>query len=167
MATQMAQGRENLRAFGLGVALLVCLGSMLTQVTGCSGADGREPTYPVQGAVKFKGDPASGAFVVFHRNGAPVTLGPAKPDGTPADPINPNAQISPDGSFALTTFRGGDGAPAGDYVVTLQWHKSVLQDGAPVAGPNVIPPEYGDPKTSPLKYTVKPEQNTLEPWNIN
>jgi hypothetical protein len=167
MATQMAQGRENLRATGLGIAIVVCLGSVLSQFVGCGGDDGTEKTYPVQGAVKFQGAPASGAFVVFHRNGAPVTLGPAKADGAPADPVNPNAQIGPDGSFALTTFRGNDGAPAGEYAVTVQWNKSILQDDAPVAGPNVIPREYSDPKTTPLKVTIKPEANALEPWNIN
>jgi len=95
-----------------------------------------------------------------------VTQGPAQPDGTAAEPIRPSAQINPDGSFLVTTFRGGDGAPAGDYRVTVQWHRSVLQDGVPVAGPNVLPPEYGDPKTTPLKVTVKPEANTVEPWSI-
>jgi hypothetical protein len=144
----------------------MCLGSMLSQVVGCGGADDREPTYPVQGAIRFQGEPASGAFVVFHREGSPVTQGPAKSEGTTAEPINPSAQVNPDGSFLVTTFRGGDGAPAGDYRVTVQWHKSILQDDTPVAGPNVLPPEYGDPKTTPLKVTVKPEANTVEPWTI-
>jgi hypothetical protein len=146
-------------ALGLGVACF--LGA------GCSGGD-RTPVYPVQGQVKFKGEPASGAFLVFHPVDAPAAQAApeAGAEGAPAEPIRPRATVLPDGSFTLTTFDGGDGAPAGEYAVTLQWYKTVIRDKAPEAGPNVIPASYGKPDTTPLKITIKPETNALEPWDI-
>jgi hypothetical protein len=127
---------------------------------GCSG-EARTPVYPVRGQVKYKGEPASGAFVVFHPIGAPAPAGP-----TGEEVPRPTALVKPDGSFELTTFTGGDGAPAGDYAVTLRWQKMIYRQGVPEAGPNVIPRDYGEPGSTPLKVAVKPEPNSLPAWDI-
>jgi hypothetical protein len=35
--------------------------------------------------------------------------------------LGPHAEVGADGSFRVTTFRTGDGAPAGRCVLTLTW----------------------------------------------
>lgn len=146
---------RSVRAASVALILALLAG------TGCSKQDG-VPVFPVRGQVKFKGEPASGAFVVFHPVGAAPDPGASPVDEQPC----PSALVKPDGSFELTTRQGGDGAPAGDYAVTLEWFKPVQRNGAPEAGPNVIPPTYGKPESTPLKVTVKAESNDLPAWEV-
>src|SRR5438270_6044767 len=85
---------------------------ILALAAGCShdGSDsGREPVFPVQGQVLFQGKPATGAQVVFQRVG---TGGNA--------PVRASGQVDTAGKFVLTTYAAGDGAPAGEYEVTVE-----------------------------------------------
>lgn len=122
---------------------------------GCSRGDGFK-TYPVTGRVIVNGEPASGAFLVFHPVAAATGIG-----------NKPTAQVKPDGTFELTTVEGGDGAPSGDYAVTLEWRKLIQAGGEPVPGPNIVPQDYSLPQTTPLKVTVKEDANQLEPFRID
>lgn len=137
--------------------------ALLTVLAACSSSSPL-PVYPVSGTLKLKGEPASGAHVVFHPT-TPIQLPSAK-EGTPGEPVSPTAVVQPDGTFKVTSFVGGDGAPAGDYSVTVTWLKTITKNGQPEAGPNVIPPAYAKAESTPLKVTVKSESNTLEPWDI-
>ncbi|MDG3007466.1 hypothetical protein [Paludisphaera mucosa] len=131
-----------------------------TGLWGCSdaGLAGPDvPVYPVKGKVTFEGEPAAGAFVVFNPKTAP------KP-GQQA--FTPRATVQADGTFALTSATEGDGAPAGEYAVTVQWLKPVKQGADLVAGPNVIPKAYATAETTPLKTTVRQSDNALEPFAI-
>ncbi len=74
---------------------------------GCGGRSDKVPLYPVEGSVRVAGQPASGARLMFH------------PEDGLATPV-PFAVTGPDGQFQVTTYSLGDGAPAGDYVVTLE-----------------------------------------------
>jgi hypothetical protein len=124
---------------------------------GCSDEGAKAPVFPVKGAVQFEGEPASGAFVAFH----PKT--PAKPG---EDAPRPSAQVQPDGGFEVTTYTQGDGAPAGEYAVTVLWTKPITQGKEAVPGPNVIPSIYGSPDKTPLSVTIKEGPNQLEPFAI-
>jgi hypothetical protein len=115
------------------------------------------PLYPVSGTVKVQGEPASGAFVVFHPKNLP---------SQGAEPIRPSAHVKTDGSFQLTSFDNGDGAPAGSYVVTVQWHKLIKDGGDVKAGPNVVPSDYSKADTTPLLVSVKESENKLDPIEI-
>jgi hypothetical protein len=109
--------------------------------------------FPASGVVKVDGQAPVGAKLVLH---AVTPQGP--------DAAAPTASVKLDGSFAVTTYQAGDGAPAGDYIVTIQWYK-IDKDGT--VGPNVIPAQYGNPKTSPIKVTVNASGPTqLEPIAI-
>jgi hypothetical protein len=109
--------------------------------------------FPVSGSIKFNGQTPAGAQLVFH------AVNPADP-AAPA----PKASVKPDGSFVVTSYQSGDGAPPGDYVVTVEWYQ-VDKDGN--VGPNVVPKEYSDPKASPIKVTVAAgAPTTLEPIAI-
>jgi hypothetical protein len=109
--------------------------------------------FPVKGAVFFEGKPAAGAVVVLH----PLSPQPA---GTPL----PHAQVAADGSFVLTTYVTGDGAPAGDHAVAITWKQKT--EYAEQEGPDLIPSYFGDPKRSGLKATVRAEVNDLPPFRL-
>jgi len=134
----------------------VVVGAALLAITlpcvGCGkGGAARVPVHPVAGAVKFRGQAMNGAFVALH---------PKNPtDGVPA----PRASVAPDGTFTLSTHDGNDGAPEGEYVVTVQWYKPVKVGKDVVGGPNVLPPKYASASTSDLKITVAAGENHLKP----
>jgi hypothetical protein len=114
---------------------------------GCGG-DGRPARYPASGKVTVNGQPAAGALVVFHPKAADRANDP-KPFATAAD----------DGTFKLTTHDPDDGAPAGEYGVTVVWNvkakesKISIGDGG---GPLVdkLGGRYGDPRGPKLSATV-------------
>lgn len=134
-------------------------GLLLATLVGCGGST-PVPVFPVEGVVEVAGQPAAGAFVVFH----PVGSRPR--DASGAEVPLPSAQVKADGKFQLTTFEASDGAPAGRYAVTVQWHKLVGKGNDQQAGPNVVPPQYSDPASSPVQVSVESKPNQLEPIQI-
>jgi hypothetical protein len=123
----------------MGTFLLVALPALF--VGGCS--EPRVPVFPVMGKVTFQGKPPVGARVVLHA---------ANPQEI--DDVAPSGDVQGDGSFAITVYEPGDGAPQGEYVATVQWFKMVSGAGGSGAGPNVLPKKYGSPVTSPIKVSV-------------
>jgi hypothetical protein len=135
---------------------LLFLAVGISPFAGCSDCDPtRVPVHPVLGAIQFRGQPINGAFVTLHpKNGANI------------DVPHPRASVAADGSFTLTTFDGNDGAPAGDYVLTVQWYRPVKQGGDWVGGPNVLPKKYASPHTSDVRITVTAGENRLQPIQL-
>lgn len=122
---------------------------------GCGEAEPEHvATYPVETAVTFQGKPIPGAFVALH---------PKQP--MPEVPT-PRASVNIDGALIVTTFNGGDGAPAGEYIVTVEWYKPIKSGADVVPGPNVLPSKYASPKTSDLLITVSAESNKLPPIDL-
>ncbi|MFO0951873.1 MAG: hypothetical protein U0835_12120 [Isosphaeraceae bacterium] len=72
-------------------------------------------------------------------------------EGGDAAASRPSGKVSEDGTFQLTTYEAGDGAPAGEYTATLQWNKLVKRGNDFVAGPDIVPPAYTSPEQSPGK----------------
>jgi hypothetical protein len=137
------------------VAALVLVGTQISTV-GCRKSDqAREPVVPVDGAVTFDGKPLPGAMIVLHPK-----------NGGSASAPTPRAQVEKDGSFRFTTYDGGDGAPPGEYVATIAWYKLVNQSGDVKAGPNVLPPKYSNPTTSPWKVSVAQSATRLSPVQL-
>ena len=116
---------------------------LLMSAAGCTKHPPRQTVVPVRGQVTIAGQPAAGAFVVFH----PVD--PNDPKTAPAQ-----AYVKDDGSFVLTTYESEDGATPGDYVVTVEWRQLVERDGEFAPGPNVLPKVYGSRETSQIKFNV-------------
>lgn len=109
-------------------------------IAGCGGAKGPE-LHPVSGKVLLKGKAAEHATVVLH------PLHPAA-----ADAPKPRGKVGADGTFTLTTNTEGDGAPAGEYQVTVeQWLAGARSDDPPA---NRLPAKYSRPETSGLTATV-------------
>lgn len=96
--------------------------------------------------------------------GAFVTLHPVTPrgDSVPA----PRANVDRDGKLRISTFATGDGAPAGEYVVTVQWNRPVKAGGDVVSGPNVVPRKFASPSTSGLVVKVAEGPNQLAPIRL-
>ena len=105
----------------------------------------RKPTQPAQGKVLFDGQPVAGAQVVL----LSLSKGPSA-----------DAVTGADGSFILSTYTANDGAPAGEYAVTLVWRKP-LYDAAGKPGKNLLPARYAQKATSPLKAVIKSGNNNL------
>jgi hypothetical protein len=138
----------------LKVNFLVALSAVLV-FAGCSG-ETRVPVYPVKGKVSFKGEAPTGAQVVLH----PVDR------ATPSD-VAPVGTVKADGTFAITAYEPGDGAPPGEYVATIEWFKLIDKgEGAGGRGPNVIPKEYASPTTSPIRVSVKTSATQIPPIEI-
>jgi hypothetical protein len=124
--------------------LLVLALMALVFFTGCDKPKEQVPVVPVSGKLTVNGKPAAGALVVLH---------PAS-GGLPTD-VRPNAYAGKDGSFQLNTYAKGDGAPVGDYVVTVEWRQLEKKQGQePQLGPNLAPKEYAKFNTSKLKASV-------------
>lgn len=73
---------------------------------GCG--SGSAKSYPVQGKVLVNGKPVGGAEVIFY----------------PHNPAQQRVSVGnsgPDGSFQLMTLQAGDGAPEGNYDITVMW----------------------------------------------
>ncbi|HZZ27759.1 MAG TPA: hypothetical protein VFE46_07090 [Pirellulales bacterium] len=139
-------------AVGLFAAAL----SLAAAGCGSSKPEGLLTVYPAEGKVSFKGAVPQGAYVALH----PKTNFKA-PNG---QAVVPTAQVQPDGTFALSSYGADDGAPEGEYVLTAEWHKTVKGAGGdPVLGPNLLPPQYSKPATSPLKVTIVAGKNELPP----
>ena len=101
------------RLLGNFPTALLLSGWLLICLAGCGGGPVRPPVHPVTGQAFFqKMTPAAGAFIVFH----PVSEALEK-----AMEARPFARVQPDGSFSLTTYDEGDGAPEGEYGVTVVW----------------------------------------------
>lgn len=102
----------------------------------------------VAGKVTVNDQAASAGTVVFHPAGKGVTG-----YGT----------IQADGSYTARTG-GGAGLPPGDYLVTVMGNKApppADKPGTPTVEP-LFPPQYADPKTSGLKYTVTEDGGTYD-----
>jgi hypothetical protein len=139
---------RTLRRFALALLPALALAA------GCGG-EKELKVHPVTGKVSFQGKPAAGANVVLH----------PKSESIPKNVV-PSATVKDDGTFQITTYQSGDGAPPGDYTATIEWHKMITDEGGSGRGPNVLPPQYADAKSSPVSVTVKEGSNDIPPIEI-
>jgi predicted phosphodiesterase len=104
----------------------------------------RRPPHPVKGKVFFDGTPTPHAQIAFHLLDA---------SGKKATRTG-DAFVDPDGSFVLSSYTPNDGAPTGEYGVTVVWRQPWV-DAQGKAGPNLLPDKYARPDSSDLRVRVK------------
>ncbi len=146
-----------------------CLCLVSTWCLGCGSSTDRgyihhdEELFPVSGQVLFEGKPASNASITFHR----TESGPAveTESGEEGAPLNPRGTCDKAGKFQLFTYALGDGAPAGDFVVTVSWQDPENR-GRDDNYPELLPKRYQDPKTSGLKVQLKQGHNVLPAFEL-
>jgi hypothetical protein len=131
--------------FGLlGVAAALALS------VGCGRHASHVPLIPAASKLSYHGKPLAGALVVL------VPLHPAA--GTAA--LRPSALTGADGTFRLSTYAAADGAPAGEYAVTVVYRvppSGGTADAHTLAlstAPDSFGGRYADPKTSRLRLKI-------------
>ncbi|VTR96215.1 Uncharacterized protein OS=Singulisphaera acidiphila (strain ATCC BAA-1392 / DSM 18658 / VKM B-2454 / MOB10) GN=Sinac_3146 PE=4 SV=1 [Gemmata massiliana] len=131
------------------IALAVLATSLA--LAGCR--DGwKAKTYPAAGRVTVNGVAPEGARVHLH------------PLGEKVDQRNsrPWAVVQKDGTFTLSTYEKGDGAPPGNYKVTLRWpfepDKPDLGDRLGFA--------FTEAEASQWQVTIKDGDNQLAPIEV-
>jgi hypothetical protein len=107
--------------------------------------------HPVKGRVLLEGVALPKASVVLHPVGSSKL-----PQG-----ISPRGTAKEDGGFAVATFAEADGAPDGEFIATVHLLKTVVVDGDPIPGPNVLPVIYSRPETSPFRVNITRETKEL------
>jgi hypothetical protein len=128
----------------------------LSAIVGCGEAKPeRIAVHPAAGTITFKGQPMPGAIVALHPKSALAESVPT-----------PRANVDKDGTFKLSTFDAGDGAPEGEYILTVQWYKPIKQGPDLVSGPNVVPPKYSSPQHSDKIIKIAAGQNNLDPIKL-
>jgi hypothetical protein len=124
----------------------------------CAGCGDDAGLYPVSGTVLYKGEPAAGATVYFHRKGA-------------ADPFReqtPQGVVAEDGSFTLAG-PAGHGALPGEYAVLVEWKEGAGKRKGRSPGlnaPDRLKHRYLDPAKPRLQAEVKPTANRLPPFEL-
>jgi hypothetical protein len=141
----------------VGVALFA---AAVLATASCSGTRVTDLSV-VRGKVLYKGEPATGAQVIFH---------PRKEQG--GQTLIPTGVVEQDGSFTLVTNNKDQGAPRGDYYVFVIW----TEDRAPAgkrkgrkikAVPeDVFKGKYADHRHPRFKAQVKEGTNELPPFEL-
>ena len=144
----VAVPRRRFLAQAALILAIVCLSA-------CGGSD-RRRVYPVRGQVLVDGKGASDALVFLHAI-----------DDTDSRVVRPFAQADKEGKFAVSTYVSGDGAPAGDYHVTIEWRELSGLFKQDVGGPDRLKGAYADAKKAPFQITVGERDNELPPFEIS
>ena len=145
-------------------SLLSTIAAALAVLLGSSCAS-RQALYPVRAEVFVDGQRAAGALVVLH----PID------DNSPAA-IRPSGYVADDGSLKLTSYLSsarsvGEGAPVGDYIVTVAWLppdvKEYLAKHPNGALPDKLQGRYGQPSTSKLRAKVLAQPTELGRFDLS
>jgi hypothetical protein len=119
----------------------------------CSSKYGDHPPYPVSGQIVINGQPApKGVQIVFFHEG---DWGERS--------IVPMGVTDDEGKFEMQTYAIKDGAPAGDYKVTVEW--PAYGRGKHV-GPDKFGGKYAKQETSGLTAHVEKGKNQLPPLEL-
>ena len=141
---------------------MAILAGICLLLSGCG--DGRPATSPVRGKITFEGQAVTTGKIVFY----------------PDDGRSAMSTIGPDGTYELRTMDPGDGAIPGKHVVTITATRttgpampSSFEEelaGAGTQPPSddtasvqwLVPEEYSQRTTTPLKAEVKAGENTID-----
>jgi hypothetical protein len=136
----------------------------LVFVLGCGSADrARLPVYPTSGRLSVGGKPVQGVSVVLN----PIEGSPAARKG-----LSPSATSDESGGFVISTYAQDDGAPAGEYKVTLQWMRteSSTPNGPPAgfsAPRDKFEGRFRNPTVSTWSTKIEEGNNVLEHLTID
>jgi hypothetical protein len=125
---------------------------------GCGSDDGRVDVYPVSGKVLVQDRPADGAEVVFY----PMV---AEADGVKMP--GPAGTTDAGGVFHLRSYEALDGAPAGEFKVTVVWPAAPPPNASGVFQlKDRLGGRYANPQTSKLTATVEPGGGEIPPFEL-
>lgn len=121
---------------------------------GCGKSDGKRAVYPVTGKVLIDGQPGTEARLFF------------SPTDTDVTAPKPTAVADEQGNLIVTTYVTGDGAPAGEYKIGLEWPKIVNNFGRMQPGPDRLGGKYKDIATSKWTVRITEGPNTIPDFDI-
>ncbi len=102
-----------------------------------------KPVFPITGVVKIDGVPQEGIQVVFHdERGVDVK-----------QPTFPTAFTDAQGNLIVSTYANGDGAPAGNYLLTFIWGQ-INPLSMSYGGPDKLQGRYADAEKSEFRLVV-------------
>src|SRR5262249_16772574 len=111
----------------------------------------KRATYPVTGTVWFEGQRVQNAVLALHVYNEKTKKYSRSSDG----------MSECDGTYALSTYRAFEGAPEGEFKLTVTWREPLF-DAAGKPTENKLPARYATPEASPLTLTVKSPGTTAE-----
>jgi len=121
-------------------------------LAGCGGQDAG--LHPVVGRMTCGDVPVANASLGFHPAGAASRGAPC-----------PVGRTQADGSYQLTTRSAGDGAPPGEYVVTILWPDDSKEidecECVDLLNHDRLHGRYANAATSPLQVTIGAGPNRL------
>lgn len=105
------------------------------------------PVFPVSGRIVYRGQPIPDATVCLH---------PVKSFEDDKPTVLPRATVNSEGAFIVSTYNTNDGAPAGQYHVTVSWAGPLdgLNEDAQDALRERIPRKYLNVQTTDLVVDV-------------
>jgi hypothetical protein len=115
----------------------------------------KKPVYSVRGKILYQGEPLADAEFLL----TPV-------GGIQPDVPRPHAVTREDGSFEVGTYALGDGAPAGDYIVSVIWQGKRSGAFTMDPRPNLLDKRFSDPARSEWLIRIEPKPNELEPIDL-
>jgi hypothetical protein len=140
------------KSFRLAVASIVVLMPLYLGLSALFAKPGRVAVFAAHGVALYEGRSMAGAVIFLH----PVD------EREPDFPL-PQATVSADDSYVVGTYGRDDGAPAGEYRVTVQWFAKLTNpendDGR--LPPNLLPQQYARADTSGLSVRIEEGDNTL------
>jgi hypothetical protein len=145
------------------VTLRMCWALVLATLLGnigCSNVDdNRLQVYHVSGKVTVKGQPAEGARVALYG---------ATPDLTGPGTVVPVGTTDANGVFALRSYEPEDGAPAGEFKVTVIWPEPIPPnvDQEMYQRKDRLGGRYGNAQKSGLIVTVPEGGGELPPFEL-
>lgn len=130
-----------------------CMAIVLVGCVGCQ-PDWQAATYPASGSITINGARPSGAVVTLFPTGDKVDERNSKPW----------AVVDEQGQFTLQTYVKEDGAPAGDYIVTVKWPWDVNDMSQAMS--DRLGGAYAFPGKSELRVTIAAAPTVLKPIEI-
>lgn len=144
------------------IALGICWGLALA---GCGSETPPDqlPVFPASVQVTVGGQPAEGVFVLLQ----PV---PGSPAAMKDEVVSGTTDAT--GKVTLTTYEQNDGAPVGEYIVLIRWHKVTPEFARMKRLGARLPPDffrgkYNNPQQPQWKVTITEGTNVLPPIAID
>jgi hypothetical protein len=109
-------------------------------------------TTKISGKVTVNGEPVKDLWVTLH------AVDPNMKD-------RPVGRTDADGNFIIATYSGGDGAPEGEWNITIEWLTHQRRNNEWV-GPDKLKDQYNKPDSTPFKVTVGKEPIILPPYEL-
>ncbi|MEW4565067.1 hypothetical protein AB1K70_21260 [Bremerella sp. JC770] len=127
----------------------------LLMLLGCTSKEAwHADLVPAIGKVTVNGEVPAGAIINLHPVAGDLDQRASRPSSLVAD----------DGTYTLTTYEYGDGAPPGEYIFTILWPQDPKMGGL---SPDRLGRVYATPTASKLTVTVPEDGSPIDPVVID